>query len=48
VQTSSNSTSQPKSDEIREMLASARPDELSPREALAFLYALKAKAAEAQ
>jgi hypothetical protein len=29
-------------------MASARPDELSPRDALTFLYALKAKAAEAQ
>jgi DNA mismatch repair protein MutS len=47
LQTSS-STPSPKSDEIREMLASARPDELSPRDALAFLYALKAKATEAQ
>jgi DNA mismatch repair protein MutS len=44
----SSSAPSPKSDEIREMLASARPDELSPREALAFLYALKAKATEAQ
>jgi DNA mismatch repair protein MutS len=38
----------PKTNEIRDMLATARPDELSPRDALAFLYALKAKAAEAQ
>lgn len=38
----------PKNDEIHDMLATIRPDELSPRDALAFLYALKAKAAEAQ
>lgn len=48
LQTSPNASAQPKTDEIRDMLASARPDELSPREALAFLYALKAKATEAQ
>jgi DNA mismatch repair protein MutS len=38
----------PKNDEIHVMLATIRPDELTPRDALAFLYALKAKAAEAQ
>jgi hypothetical protein len=47
LQTSSNAPPS-KGDEIRELLASAKPDELSPRDALAFLYALKAKAAEAQ
>jgi DNA mismatch repair protein MutS len=38
----------PKNDEIHDMLATIRPDELTPRDALAFLYALKAKATEAQ
>ena len=38
----------PKNNEILDMLATIRPDELTPRDALAFLYALKAKAAEAQ
>lgn len=41
-------SSQPKADDIRDMLSTVRPDELSPRDALAFLYALKAKAVEAQ
>lgn len=48
LQTSPDTSSRPKSDAIREMLASARPDELTPRDALAFLYALKAKATETQ
>ena len=47
LQTSINNSLQPKSDEIRNMLATVKPDELSPRDALAFLYALKAKANEA-
>jgi DNA mismatch repair protein MutS len=40
--------SQPKRDEVHDMLATVRPDELTPRDALAFLYAMKAKAAEAK
>ena len=48
LQASPKTSSQPKNDEIHDMLASARPDELSPRDALAFLYALKAKATEVQ
>ena len=43
LQASADNSSQPKTDEIREMLMTVRPDELSPREALALLYALKAK-----
>jgi DNA mismatch repair protein MutS len=43
LQASANSSSQPKTDEIRDMLMTVRPDELSPREALSLLYALKAK-----
>jgi DNA mismatch repair protein MutS len=48
LQTSINNSSQPKSDEIRDMLVTIRPDELSPRDALTFLYALKAKVKDAQ
>ncbi|MGB8316118.1 MAG: DNA mismatch repair protein MutS [Aestuariivirga sp.] len=48
LQASSNTFSPAKTDEVREMLISARPDELTPRDALAFLYALKAKVTEAQ
>jgi len=36
----------PKSDPVRDMLADVQPDELSPREALDQLYALKARMAE--
>ena len=48
LQAPGHTPSQAKTDEIREMLISARPDELTPRDALAFLYALKAKVSEAQ
>ena len=48
LQTSINNSSQPKSDEVRDMLATVKPDELSPRDALTFLYALKAKVKDAQ
>ena len=48
LQASPGTSSQPKTDEIHEMLATVRPDELSPRDALAVLYTLKAKAAEAK
>ena len=44
---SANNSSQPKSDEIRDMLMTVRPDELSPRDALVLLYALKAKVNDA-
>ena len=47
LQTSTENSAQPKKDEVREMLAAVRPDELTPRDALAFLYALTAKAKEA-
>jgi DNA mismatch repair protein MutS len=47
LQASINNSSQPKTDEIHDMLATVRPDELTPRDALAFLYALKAKVKDA-
>ena len=46
--TSTENSTQPKKDGVREMLATVRPDELTPRDALAFLYALTAKSKEVQ
>ena len=37
-----------KRNEIEDMVQAARPDEMSPREALAFLYAIKARLKETQ
>lgn len=47
LQASANNSSQAKTDEIRDMLTNVRPDELTPRDALTFLYALKAKLKDA-
>lgn len=47
LQASANNSSQAKTDEIRDMLSDIRPDELTPRDALTFLYALKAKLKDA-
>jgi len=47
LQASGNNSSQPRTDEIRDMLTVVRPDELTPRDALTFLYSLKAKLKDA-
>jgi DNA mismatch repair protein MutS len=47
LQSPMNNSQKPETDEIRDMLTAIRPDELTPRDALAFLYALKAKLKDA-